>query len=292
MADVDPDFLFEAAADNPSLVAAAERVIAGSDDVEEPPKVEEPTDGKVTLPGGFRRVRITDTGTKFEPVTTAWVRELNGEDEERIAKARLTGDPEDFMKAILVSGVERLGDEKPTSDDLSSLLLGDREYLLLEISRATYGDKIDYEKMPCPVCGDTFDLSVSLSEEIPVSRLKNVDESSFEIRISKDRVAHVRLPSVAVAVDLAEAETAPEADTAVIAHSVTTIKGGVGGDLDLNGDKDLARKLTMRDRKTIVDELYRRMPGPDYNGVRFDHEPGCGKEVRLQITLADLFRTL
>lgn len=287
------DTYFESAADNPELVEAAAKVAAGaSSEAEPPPVFVDPTDGPITLLAGFRRSTVTPEGTVFETVRKAWVRELNGEDEEKIARARLSGEPMDFMQAVLECGLVKLGDLPPTKDDLNALVLGDRDYILMEIARATYGDRIEYAGIQCPHCGETFDVGLSVKEDIPVKRLDNPDEWTFEVRLKKDRVASVSLPTNAVSRALAEAETGAEANTVLIANSVQTIKGPKG-EIVVGGDKDVARKLSVADRQALVDAMYSRMPGPQYNGVKFNHEPGgCGEEVRLGVTLADLFRSL
>jgi hypothetical protein len=282
---------FEAANENPALAAAAAK-LAGETSEQPAPTLADPSDGPVTLPGGFRRVKVDASGaSKFEEVRNAWVRELNGLDEEKISKARLSGNPDDFIRAVLEAGVERLGDERPGKDDFNSLLLGDRDFLLVQISAATYGDKIEYKEIECPHCREPFDVTISATEDIPCPRLESVDDQNFEVKLRKDRVAKVSLPTFAVSAALMDTETAAEANTLLISNYVTEIVGDKGT-LDIKGDPDAARKLGILDRQALIDEMYKRMPGPQYNGVRFDHEPGCGKEVRLEVSMADLFRGL
>lgn len=285
------DFVFEHVTENPALAEAAAKIASGGTEVQAPPSIAEPSDGPVTLPAGFRRAKVTDAGPAFEEITKAWVRELNGEDEERISKARLSGEPEDFVNAVLSSGVERLGNDRPTRDDFNSLVLGDREYLLVQIAVATYGDKIEYSKVTCPHCNEAFDISLSVTEDVPVKRLENVDDQRFEVKLRRNRVAKVSLPTHAVMAEFAKAGTSAEANTVLIAQHVSEIVGD-NGSVPINGDKEAARRLGVMDRQTLVDEMYNRMPGPQYNGVKFNHEPGCGEEVRLEVSVADLFRGL
>lgn len=282
----EPDFEF--ATDNPELAAAAARITQGESAAA--PDIPQPLDGPVVLPGGFVRRIVTEEGTREEDVRTAWVRELNGEDEERIAKAKLRDDLNAFVRAILESGVERLGDQTPTKDDFDALIFGDRDYLLMEIARATYGDELEYEEFVCYHCGEKVDFTVHISEDIPVVRLDAVAETSFEVRLTRDRVAVVRLPDVSVAGAVSAAETEAEANTHLIAASVDEIRGPKGT-TRIDGDLTAAKRLSLRDRQTLITEMGKRMPGPQYNGVKFVHEDGkCDKEVRLTVTLADLFR--
>jgi hypothetical protein len=293
--DTDPFILdqassLEAVADE-DLADAAQRALSGPSETTAPPEIVEPTDGQVTLPGGFRRVTMGETGPQFVEVTKAWVRELNGEDEERIARSRMKEDNTAFFQTILERGVEKLGDDVPTKDDLASLLVGDREYLLMEIARATYGDEIEYVDVPCPMCGDPFDISLSISDDIPVKRLDDPSDRAFEVRLRKG-VASVTLPTGDVTQDMAKAETPAEANTALIANAVIEIRREGGETIAIQGDKEAAKRLGLRDRQTLVNEMAKRMPGPQYNEVKFNHEPGCGEEIRLPLQLADLFRGL
>lgn len=287
-AEEEPDFEF--AADNPELLAAANALTQGERSAT-PPTIDSPLDGPVTLTVGYRRVKSDGDSTKFEDVRKAWVRELNGEDEERIARTRLKDDPNAFVQAVLEAGVESLGGQTPTSEDFASLVLGDRNYLLLEIAKATYGEHLEYEGVRCPTCGESFDVSISLEEDVPVKRLDKIEDATFEVRLKRDRVATVNLPTSEVTDDLGEATTSAEANTALIAHCVEEIRGPKGVER-IAGDRAAALRLSVVDRQTLVNEMAEHMPGPQYNEVRFNHEPGCGKEVRLEVSVADLFRGL
>jgi hypothetical protein len=283
--ELDSELTLADAAENPELLAAANALT----DEEKQPEIEDPLDGPVTLPGGFRRVQSGSEGTKVEDVRSAWVKELTGEDEERIARAKLKDDLNAFLIAVLESGVQRLGETTPTRDDFNSLLTGDRDFLLMEIARVTYGDEIEYEDFICPTCGETFNVALSISEDIPITRLKGVEDSGFEVKLRKDRVASVVLPTIEVSSMTANAKTSAEVNTILVAHCVEEIRGPKGI-TQINGNVEAARQLGIADRQKLVNEMGKRMPGPQYNKVRFDHEPGCGEEVRLTVTMADLFR--
>lgn len=281
---------FEFAADNPELLAAANAITQGERSAE-PPTIESPLDGPVTLPAGYRRIKTEGDSTKFEDVRKAWVRELNGEDEERIARTRLKDDANAFVDTVLAAGVESLGGQPPTSEDFSSLVLGDRNFLLMEIAKATYGEHLEYEGVRCPNCGEAFDVSISLEEDVPVKRLDKVEDATFEVPLRHDRVAVVNLPTSEAAGDMANSDTSAEVNTALIAHFVPEIRGPKGVER-IDGDRGAALRLSVVDRQTLVNAMAERMPGPQYNEVRFNHEPGCGQEVRLEVSMADLFRGL
>lgn len=292
MAELDEDtFSLENAFENPDLAAAAAAVAEGNSTAQEPPVLRDPLDGPITLVAGFRRAKAGPDGTEFEEVRKAWVRELNGEDEERIARTKLKDDFNAFLRAVLEAGVEKLGDQKPTNEDFDSLFLGDRDYLLHEIARATYGDTIEFETVSCRSCGEEVGVELSLSEDVPISRLDRFEDSIFKVELRRNRVATVTLPTGEIARDIAKAETDAEANTVLIKHCVMEIEGPKGI-VKIQGDEDAARRLGIVDRRTLITEMSAHMPGPRYNEVKFNHEPGCGEEIRLLITLADLFRGL
>lgn len=286
MTEIDSEFDFSAASEDPERAAAAVET-AFAPDVKEP-VLQEPQDGPVTLVVGFRRP--TGDEGEFETVRKAWVRELNGYDEERISKARQREDLNEFINALLLSGVEKLGNRVPTTDDLVNLTVADRSYLLLEVARATYGNDLDIQGFICPGCGEEISFTVHLDEDIPNTRLASVEDAEFEVRLSRDRVAVVTFPTGAVSSLMGEAKTEGEANTVLIAHCVQEIRGPKGV-VDVAGDMDAARSLSVPDRLTLVTEMNERAPGPKYNEVRFTH-PDCGKEVRFSVSLADLFRGL
>lgn len=281
------EFALEFSDDVEELARAAEQLTAGN---AEPPTLQDPLDGPVELPAGFRRLTLREDKTVTEEVRKAWVRELNGEDEERIAKAKLKHDQSAFVDAILEAGIERLGNEKPTRDDISALVLGDRDFLLLEISRVTFGNDLDYEGFICMHCGGEISFTVHLDEDVPVKRLDKVSDVDFEIRLKGDRVASVTLPTGEDVAEVSEAATEAEANTLLIAAAVNEIRGPGSKVVSIKGDHDAARRLSLPDRRTLIKEMSEHMPGPQYNEVKFTHEDdSCGKEVRLTVTLADLF---
>lgn len=279
------DLVFENAAQHPGVLEAVENLGIDDDDV---PMIDDPIDGPVTLTAGFRRIK---GASDFEIVKKAWVRELTGADEERIARAKMKNDADAFIDSILESGVERLGDSAPTKDDLDSLVLGDRDFLLMEIARVTYGDEVELNERRCPFCNEVFDVTLSLADDVPVRRLDSYDDVEFDIPLRGDRVARAHLTTAEVLGDLQGAESGAEANTALIAASVEEIRGPKGPKR-IEGDKEAAKSLGLKDRDTLIKALSEHMPGPQYNEVRFKHEPGCGEEIRLTVGLAELFPSL
>lgn len=289
MATDDAEFVLDdEGSDIEELQEAADRITA--DASPERPEYPDSTAGPVRLPGGYRRIFTTSQGTKIEKVDRAWVQELTGEDEEVIAQARQHEDPVGWFEAILMGGISRLGDGKPSRDDFREMLSGDREFLMLHVAIATFGDELTFEEVICRGCGASLDVTITPSEDIPVKTLDKPEDADFTVELSRGREALVTLPTASTMDEMQQMMTAAELNTVLIANCVSEIKDG-NKTIVINGDEDAAKRLSIRDRAKIVKEIGDRVPGPRYNEVRFEH-PACGKEVLLPVTLQSLFRGL
>jgi hypothetical protein len=251
------------------------------------PEIALPAGGNFNLPGGY--VLGSDyTSVRYD----AEVRELTGADEEALTKARQAGIGK-YISTLLSAGTVSVGTEAASPLLLSNLLLGDRDMLLMEIRRATYGDEIVWDQYTCPWCGEEFRLSITL-DEIPVRRLDNPADRIFEVELRKGRKAHVRLPVgsdqeaiLAVADRLSE----PEQNTLLLSRVLISVVEADGTENAVTGNPDFARSLGVVDRKSILDAIENKQPGPQYNGVKFTHD-SCGKEVPVFIQAGDLFQGL
>jgi hypothetical protein len=251
------------------------------------PEIAVPAGGQFRLPGGFV------SGNDFANARyDAEVRELTGGDEEAITKAR-NGGIGKFISTLLASGTVSVGDQKSSPVLLSNLLLGDRDTLLLEIRRATYGDEIVWDRYSCPHCGEEFRLSVTL-DEIPVRRLADPADRVFEVELRRGRKAYVRLPIGAdqdAVLAIVDRATESEQNTLLISRCLISVVEADGSENAVTGNPDFARALGLLDRKRILDAIEEKQPGPQYNDVKFTHD-SCGKEVPLFISAGDLFQGL
>lgn len=242
------------------------------------PRLPEPLDGPLSLPGGYRRLVPGSSPPRFETIRKVWVAELDGYAEERIAKARLRDDLDAFVSEIIANGVTKVGDAAPTAEDFRDMLAGDREALLVAISNATYGPDMDFNGYICPGCGDVFDVTIT-KDEIPVVTLMSDEDTFFEFKTRKGKPLNVHLPSVAERSKALEGGTPAEANSIMLSQVVD----------EFGGDVAEARKMSVGDRTRLLNTLGEKQPGPRYNGVKFKHDPGCGAEVSLTVSLADLF---
>ena len=151
--------------------------------------------GRLVLPGG-----ILDG--KGSCLKTVRVRELTGRDEELLADRRYHNAAEqvtDFLAQVIV---EVPGLDKPVNRELvATMLIGDRDYVLLRLRQLSLGDKIE-QVMRCPsiACGKKADVEFLISE-LPVHRVAVVQpwyefDLSTPVRADDEKSNHMvlRLP--------------------------------------------------------------------------------------------------
>lgn len=238
------------------------------------PKLAAPSDTTVMLPGGY----ITDTG---DIIRTAEVRELNGLDEEAIARTSNLGKA---VVTIIQRGTVAIGDLKADDKVLDELLAGDRDVLLLAIFKATFGPVAEVQSY-CSGCQDFKTISVNIDEDIKIKALVDpVSDRTFNVQGKIGEIT-VRLPNGAAQRELiANAEkNAAELKTLLLEHCVTHING------DPVYSKLQVQKLGFADRNKINDEINKRVPGPQFEDTAVEC-PECGSEVPVPINLGTLFR--
>lgn len=262
------------AADNPNLANQLAKEATKETKKVEKASVVPPSEVVVTLPGGF----ITITG---EVITEAEVRELNGKDEEAIARAQDSGK---MLSTILTRGTVRIGEDEATEAVLDQLLAGDRDYLLLGIYRATFGDEAEIAAY-CKGCDEYKDLTVDILEDIEVEKLQDpIGDRRFEVK-GKRNVYSCALPTGKTQKELManEDKTLAELTTVLLAGCVR----------EVNGKSILTRhqiqEIGLADRRSIADAIAQKSFGPVVNEVTADC-PSCGGKVVAPISIGTLFR--
>lgn len=237
------------------------------------PIIEPGRDNLVNLPGGFRR--------KGKLVKKATVRELTGEDEELLAKANRSGNIYHFIDTLLGCGTEDI-----SKDELSNMLVGDRDSLLLGIRAATYGPEIEYA-FRCPFCDGKSDLEFEVSD-IPVKKLEG--DIEFDVELRRGKRARLRLANGAdqLAVFDQDDLTVPERDTILLSRCVLSITDKDGTETNVAAFPSAVRQLSIPDRKKLLNEIATGQPGPKLDEITIKHDP-CGNEVALEFGLGDLF---
>lgn len=260
------------------LISDAQLIAQAAKQFSEEPAVvvttQAPSDTEVQLPGGF----INREGAL---VKYAEVRELNGADEETVARSGSTGRA---LSTMLQRGLVSLGMETTSKEDLDTLLSGDRDAILIGIRKATFGPEIDFD-VTCQHCKATTVTTINLNNDIPMKSLKDPLEDRNWKYESKLGTVTVTLPTGGVQRKLLENsdKTAAELNTILLAGCV----GSINGSPSLGASSVL--KLSWKDREKLVEEILDRNPGPRLGEVKKACE-ACGESMDLPLTLAALFR--
>ena len=233
-----------------------------------------PSDTVVTLPGGY-------INTAGEVITEAEVRELNGNDEEAIAKASNVG------KAILIilqRGTVRVGDEKADERILDRLLSGDRDMLLLSIFKVTFGRTADIPGY-CGGCQEMKVVQVDLDQDIKIKTLADpINDRVFTVQGKKNEFV-VQLPTGVTQKEMIinSDKTSAELSTIMLENTV----------LKINNSPVLSKlqvqNLGLVDRRTINEAIEKRLVGPQFDEVKVIC-PECEGEVSVPINFGTLFR--
>jgi hypothetical protein len=263
------------AASNPNLVnSTVEGILAEPEKIVAPASIESPSNVLVNLPAGF----VTPDG---EVIKTAEVRELNGKDEEAIARAS------GWFRAfgtILSRAVVKLGDTKIEDALMDRLILGDRDALLLGIYKATFGSTTILRSY-CSGCDDTKDVEVDVDRDIPVTVLVDpLLDRNFVIKTGKHEYV-VTLPTGIVQREIGNNSdrTTAELTTLMLEHCVLEIDGSpVLG-------KAQVQAIGVADRRELGEAIARRTPGPQFDTTTIDC-PDCGGKVAVPINLGTLFQ--
>lgn len=232
-----------------------------------------PSDSEVTLRGGY----LTPEGV----VTTAEVRELNGEDEEVVSK---TGSTAKALNALLERGVVKIGTEDVTRDHLDTLLSGDRDALLIGIRCVTFGKELGVTVV-CSNCNQQQPVTIDLTTDVPYKTLKDpIKDRSWNVE-TKLGTVRVALPNGVVQKKLMDNidKTAAEVNTILLSGCIVSVN-----DAPSIGARN-ALALGMSDRSKIIDEILDRNPGPRLGEVKKTCQ-ACGEDIPLPLSLTDLFR--
>lgn len=235
---------------------------------------EVPPSNIVELPGGF----VSKNGKVVKHVE---VRELNGADEEELAKATT---PNRLLQVVFSKGLVSIGDSPAYSEDLDTMLSGDRDAVILGIRCATFGTDLTYSAT-CPKCLEEHEVTIDLVKDIKTRTLNDpVIDRTFTVP-TRHGEAIVTLPNGITNKKLLDADekTTAELMTIVLSGCIVSIGGtpSLGVQTALN--------LGILDRETIVSEIYKRTPGPRLGEVKKACK-ACGNEIPLPLSLASLFR--
>lgn len=143
------------------------------------------SDGVCDLPGGL----VLDDGRRLG---RAELRPLTGREEEWLTQH--AGTPSAHLATKLLSACfVRLEDVPVSSDIINKLLVGDRDYLILQLRRLTLGDRFA-AVFSCPACTRAMDVEF-LAQDISIeSRPQNAVAYTWASDDAQ-RVVRYRLPN-------------------------------------------------------------------------------------------------
>jgi len=250
------------------------------------PQRDLPPDDHVNLLGGLK---IGDRWVK-----TATVRELNGDDEEALARVQQGAENVSgrFLEVLVERGLVSVGGEKATKEIRDQLGVGDVNTIMVGIRTATFGPEIEYGTFKCDQCAEVYDLMVNVSE-LPTQTGHDAAREGeyFEVPLRKGGKAIARIPTHADQVEIMEAETEmttnPESNSMLLAKVVVRLVDAKGNEQNTAGFPSLIKGLSVGDRRTLIREINKRIPGHQYTGVEFEHH--CGYKTLVPVNLMSLF---
>jgi hypothetical protein len=147
--------------------------------VQAPVPVQAPPTGwqrEVTLPVG---VAQTGNGSLLRQAT---LRKMTGREEALLADPMLRSNGGKLITALLTNCVKAIGGQPVNEALIRQLTSADRNYLLLELRRLTFGDEMT-ARYPCPHCGGINLVNENLAE-LPIRALE--DGFHADIRVPLD----------------------------------------------------------------------------------------------------------
>lgn len=217
-----------------------------------------------TLPGGL----LGSSGTR---IRRGWLRPLNGADEEWIH-----GLPSDISQAAVVTGmlarcVRRIGQHRVTAGMARRLAVGDRDFLMLKLYQATFGDVLSL----LPICPDRgcrakMDLDLAVAD-IPIE--ERPVETSYRLALDGEPRTEIefRLPCGADQERLATAK-----GVSAVALREMLLDG-----CTLSGDRPAGSS------DALAEAIELRAPGVELE-VEL-HCPECGHRFELDLDVAAIF---
>lgn len=235
---------------------------------------EAPVSTVVELPGGY----VFSNGVVE---TTAEVRELNGFDEEAIAKA---GSPANALNVVLERGLVSIGGKALSKTDLDSLLIGDRDAILLAIRKVTFGKTVEFDTV-CNHCIRTQIATLDLDIDVKTKVLDDRIKDRVLIVHTKAGEVKVALPNLLTNKRISDDPNATYSEvlTELLSGCIVSVNGAP------SLGKSTALNLVLLDREALADALYENASGPRLAEVSKACE-ACGKDISLPLSLASLFR--
>jgi hypothetical protein len=240
---------------------------------------------EVELPVGY----VDDDGRLHKVAT---LRKMTGHEEALLGDRKLRQNGGRLVTEVLSSCVKQVGEVQPVTPQMvSNLTSADRNYLLLELRKITFGDEIESSYV-CPVCGETTRLTQDLND-LPVRKLNGEGQIQIAVELDdgyEDRAGEVyrqmvfRLPNGVdeERVAAVSRDNPSRGMTALLTRCLVAL-----GDMPQDRREGLGTKvindLTMADRACIEQVFRQEMPG-----INMAQEVECGSCARRFPTTLDL----
>lgn len=244
---------------------------------------------QVTLPVGY-----TDAnGTVHREAT---LRKMTGKEEALMADPRLRKNGGRLMTMLLANCVTALGTlPKVDPDVMARLYSADRNYLLMELRRATFGDELE-ASYTCPHCGRTTEVAEDLAT-VPVKRLAGNDgaveiavqlEDGFAYEGALHRTLLLTLPTGLDEEKVAatQSDNPSRAKNALLARCIRALGSLDRSDIDALGTHILM-ELTLGDRRRIDKAVEAAAPGVDL--IRDVTCDSCGRGFKAALDMSHFF---
>jgi hypothetical protein len=246
--------------------------------------------GTVTLPVGYP----DEQGNLLRDVH---LRKMTGKEEAILADTQLRANGGKLISALLASCITAIdGVGKPGPQVARKLYSADRNYLLLELRRLTFGDRME-ASYRCPRCRST----TSVDEDLSTLDVRQVDDAAgaLEIRVvlkdgyqDADGSWHHELvfglptgEDEEIAASRRDSNPARQRD-ALMARCLRQVGAIDPRKVQAMGVRIIA-DLSMADRRTIQQALDAAAPGPDM--TRTVGCASCGDEFRSSLDMSQFF---
>lgn len=220
-------------------------------------------------------------------------REMNGTDEEAIAKPKVKSSGSLITRTLLERCIVRIGAIEKSSVKpsewtaiIQSLAIGDQDLALLKIREVSLGEDFEVSHK-CPSCKTKIN-SVFTLDELPLIPYNGMEEVEFELPRGykdKDGVVHkfgVMRYATGLdreALDKVVSQNPSIANTLLLARCIKSL-----GDVPLTDD--LLRNLSMKDRNYLFNLIREIAFGYDVSDFEIEC-PSCGRELNISFNQTD-----
>ena len=220
-------------------------------------------------------------------------REMNGTDEEAIAKPKVKSSGSMITRVLLERCIIRIGTIEKSSvkpsewtEIIQSLAIGDQDFAMLKIREISLGDEFEVSHK-CPTCKTKIN-SVFTLDELPLVPYNGVEEVEFELpRGYKDKDGKIHKTGVMrhatgldrEVLDKMVSQNPSMANTLLLARCIKSL--GTAPITD-----DLLRNLSMKDRNYLFALIRDISFGYDVSDFEIEC-PNCERELNISFNQTD-----